>query len=175
MKARNINYTHLSNGMAKGNEPSPDNVDRDIALDQALRSRSSESIPMSSRTAQQSAHDISIDSELGTPSEKDRSWLRELGITFDGRQYRYRKYSYGLLADALAYARLDRDRSTTQETFADISPWREAEQPTSIERQLMIRIGITYDGQFYRYHGYRYDHLLDAVLYAEVTRVTGVL
>jgi hypothetical protein len=32
--------------------------------------------------------------------------MAELGVTFDGRQYRFQDYRYDRLEDAIAYARL---------------------------------------------------------------------
>jgi hypothetical protein len=36
--------------------------------------------------------------------------MRELGISFDGSKYCYRRYRYDVLADAVNYARLERTR-----------------------------------------------------------------
>lgn len=50
-------------------------------------------------------------SEGGRPAgAADERTLAELGITFDGRDYRYESYRYERLADALAYASLVRAR-----------------------------------------------------------------
>lgn len=53
-------------------------------------------------------HDADIESGKASPQ-----LMAELGITFDGRSYRYEDYRYDRLADAINYAQLMRVRAGT--------------------------------------------------------------
>ncbi|GAB2847011.1 hypothetical protein GCM10027277_13780 [Pseudoduganella ginsengisoli] len=88
-----------------------------------------------------------------------------LGVSFDGRTYHYRQYSYEQLADALDYARRDRAKPGFRE---DATPyyWRQWASPTPEERLQMARHGIAYEQGHYCYGPYRYDTLSAAVNYA---------
>lgn len=102
--------------------------------------------------------------------EDDSRQMTELGVAFDGRYYRYKEYRYDILSDALNYARLDRSRPTYREE-PYIQPRRvEPEQPTDKQQRLMVELAITFDGKWYRYDGYRYDHFVDAINYAQLKR-----
>lgn len=85
-----------------------------------------------------------------------------LGISFDGRAYHYRDYSYDHLADALDYARLDRTKAGFQ---SDPTPhqWKQWPGPTPEEQARMAAHGIGYENGRYCYGPYRYD-VLDAAL-----------
>lgn len=87
------------------------------------------------------------------------------GISFDGRRYHYRAYSYERLADALAYAKLDLARPGYQ---VDVTPhhWKQWVGPTSEELLQMAANGIVYEGGYYQYGPYRYDILSAALDYA---------
>lgn len=41
------------------------------------------------------------------PTDAERLQMKRLGITFDGKHYRYQEYSYDRVADALNYAQLN--------------------------------------------------------------------
>jgi hypothetical protein len=88
------------------------------------------------------------------------------GISFDGRAYHYREYSYERLADALAYARQDRARPGFRE---DTTPrqWQQWAGPTPEERLHMAAHGIVYAHGYYCYGPYRYDLLSAALAYAQ--------
>ena len=102
--------------------------------------------------------------------ETERRTRVQLGIGFDGRYYRYEQYRYDLCSDAVNYARLDRSRSTYRATSTIPSPWKKLEEPTDEERRLMTERGVSFDAKYYRYRSYRYDHLADALSYAELER-----
>lgn len=93
------------------------------------------------------------------------------GVSFDGRAYHYRAFSYDRLADAVGYAKLDRARPGFRE---DASPhrWPQWRAPTPQERQQMATHGIGYENGHYWYGPYRYDLLAPAVEYAR--RVPGL-
>lgn len=87
------------------------------------------------------------------------------GISFDGRAYHYRDYSYDRIEDALAYARQDRARPGYS---ADATPrrWRQWVGPDPEQRVLMAAHGIVYERGYYHYGPYRYDQLSAALAYA---------
>lgn len=41
------------------------------------------------------------------PTEAERQQMDKLGITYDGKQYRYQEYRYDRVTDAINYARLN--------------------------------------------------------------------
>jgi len=88
-----------------------------------------------------------------------------LGISFDGRAWHYRAYTYNRLADAVGYARLDRARPGFRE---DASPhrWPQWGEPTAQDRGQMAACGIGYEHGRYCYGPYRYDLLAAALEYA---------
>jgi hypothetical protein len=88
-----------------------------------------------------------------------------LGVSFDGRAYHYRHYSYDHLDDALNYAKLERSRPG----FHEPSPlrWPQWTGPTSADRQQMAAYGVAYEDGHYRYGPYRYDLLAAALAYAK--------
>lgn len=45
---------------------------------------------------------------LEEPTDMERQKMTELGVTFDGKYYRYESYRYDNLADAIGYAGLKR-------------------------------------------------------------------
>lgn len=91
-----------------------------------------------------------------------------MGIGFDGRHYRYRSYRYDLCADAVRYAELDQYKPQYQEKIIQAAPWEEAVMPTDDELHVMKARGITFDGKYYRYAGYRYERCADAANYADL-------
>ena len=75
-------------------------------------------------------------------------------------------YRYEQLGDALAHARQTRS-GPDEEADNDSSRQRPAfVPPTDAEQLLMASLGIQFDGRSFRFAGYRYDRLADAVLYA---------
>ena len=88
-----------------------------------------------------------------------------LGVSFDGRAYHYRDYSYELLADALNYARLDHAKPGFHEE-PTARRWQEFCPPSADERLQMAAGGIEYAHGFYYYGPYRYELLPAALEYA---------
>lgn len=105
----------------------------------------------------------------GEPSRTSGELMAKLHIDFNGRSYHYRSYRYDRLADAANYAELDRSRP-----FSDLESGAAAVQqirePSDIERELMRRHAITFEDGVFRWRGYRYDRLDDAVAYARLER-----
>lgn len=113
----------------------------------------------------------------GTPVSADRAGAMELdagqrretvrlGIGFDGRYYRYRSYRYDKLSDAFKYAELESGRPGWRVSDR-LSQWLEPQHPTDAEQVLMQKFGVTFDGKFYSYEGYRYERCIDAANYAK--------
>lgn len=102
--------------------------------------------------------------------ESEQLQMAECGVTFDGRSYRYQEYRYDVLSDALRYAQLDRSRPTYRAGTDIQAPPLKAEKPVEAEQRLMDELGITFDGKYYHYGEYRYDHFADAIKYAQLKR-----
>lgn len=88
------------------------------------------------------------------------------GISFDGRAYHYRQYSYDRLADALGYAELDRARPGFQEEHVPYQ-WQQWGGPTAQDQLQMAAHGIAYERGHYHYGPYRYELLATALEYAK--------
>lgn len=89
------------------------------------------------------------------------------GISFDGRAYHYRQYTYDSLEDALNYAKLERMKPGFVEEPPTVLQWKQWNGPTPEERVLMALHLITYEGGRYCYGPYHYDQLADAISYAK--------
>lgn len=97
----------------------------------------------------------------------DERLMAELSITWDGRSYHYGPFRYERLEDAVAYARLERERS-----IARVTPRANMLQPPSEEqRRAMADAQITYADGVYRFGGHSYERLDDALAYARLRRL----
>jgi len=92
--------------------------------------------------------------------------MTDLSIAYDGaRYYYYGSYRYEHLEDAINYAQRKRWRSSGPEKVP--MPTVSLRAEASVEdRETMTEMGITYGGGIYRLGEYRYDHLEDALAYA---------
>lgn len=88
-----------------------------------------------------------------------------LGISSSGRQYHYREFRYDRLADALAYAKLDRARPGYSAPSVEV-PCEQLPGPTAEDDVHMAAHGIRYERGRYLYGPYRYDLLACALDYA---------
>jgi hypothetical protein len=95
--------------------------------------------------------------------------MAEFGIDYDGRDYEYKGYRYRRLTDALAYARLMRSRPTQESAGGSFSQRKRFAPPTDADRTLMASLDIGFEDSAYRFEGFRYDSLADAVNYARLT------
>jgi hypothetical protein len=94
--------------------------------------------------------------------------MAELGIGFDGLHYGYNGYRYDRLADAVAYASLMRSRPKRKDTGGPFKQTRMLAVPTDAERAVMALLGIDFHNGTYRFEGFCYDGLSDAVAYAKL-------
>ena len=99
------------------------------------------------------------------PSAEGERQMAQLGVRCDGGDYLYQGYCYEQLGDALAYARLAESRPSADEGPAPFLH-KQVAAPTDAERALISSLGIQFDGRAFRFAGYRYDRLADAVSYA---------
>ncbi|HYL88063.1 MAG TPA: hypothetical protein VEU32_04775 [Burkholderiales bacterium] len=95
---------------------------------------------------------LTLELELLERSEK---LMAEYGIVFNGRHYQRDRHRYHRLADAVSFARLQRQP--------------QAEPPSAAERTQMGEYGITFQEGAYCLGDYRYDRLCDALDYASPT------
>ena len=101
--------------------------------------------------------------------ERERE-MAELGIGYDGVRYAYNGYRYGQLSDAVAYASLMLSRPAQQDAGGPFKSPSTFSGPTDADRTLMAALAIDFRDGAYRFGGYRYDVLADAVNYAKLMR-----
>lgn len=111
-----------------------------------------------------------IENERHALRDAERDVAASLGVGFDGQFYRYRTFRYARCADAISYAKLDRDKPQFQAKAINALPWEKPVEPTEQEQREMTALGITFDGMYYLYAGYRYEHCADAANYAKLCR-----
>lgn len=119
-------------------------------------------------TTQEAGMATDVPAQLASALEEQR--LRaELGIRRIGWRYEYRGYRYDRLADAVAYARLDREHPRGQAAM-EMSPQADEPPPlpSSDELALMATWDIRFDAGIYTFQNYRYERLCDAVAYARL-------
>lgn len=113
---------------------------------------------------------IATDMPAQPASSLEEQRLRtELGIRRIGWRYEYRGYRYDRLADAVAYARVDREHLRGRAALganpqADEPP----PMPSSDDLALMATWDICFGAGFYTLKQYRYERLCDAVAYARL-------
>ena len=101
--------------------------------------------------------------------ERERQMV-DFSIGYNGLHYAYNGYRYDRLADAVAYAQLMRSRPMQEDVGGRLSSVSALAPPTDAQRSLMDSLAIDFRDGAYRFKGYRYDGLMDAVTYAKLTR-----
>ena len=106
--------------------------------------------------------------------------MSEFSIGFNGSYYGYHGYRYDMLSDAVNYARLERSRAQGSDSIlfgsadeVQRSPLKEVIAPGELDLQLMSSLAITFRNGTYLFGLYRYDHLVDAVRYAQLISKRG--
>lgn len=103
------------------------------------------------------------------PSDAELEQMKEHDISCDGTSYFFSGYRYAKLADALSYARLMRERPELPSRGHAVATSQTSAAPTEASRELMAKLGIDLDAGVFRFGGFRYDRLEDAVAYAKLT------
>lgn len=98
-------------------------------------------------------------------SKRERQ-MAEFSVGHDGLRYHYNGYRYDRWEDAVAYASLGRDRPGQVDAGGPFAPGKRPAPTTDAEHALMTSLGIRFDDGTYRFEGFRYDKLADAVNYA---------
>jgi len=97
-------------------------------------------------------------------SPEERREIAQLGVCSDGPDYTFDGYHYEELDDAVAYARITQFRPTAGEADRGLRLQRaRSAGPTVGEREVMATQGVQFDGRVYRYAGFIYDRLADAL------------
>ena len=110
--------------------------------------------------------EVEVDIE---PAHGDRERLMQaFAIRYDGRRYIYNGYHYDRLADGVAYATLMSSRQTEDDCAAPFLLADRVEVPSEFDRQVMARLSICFEAGIYTFDGFHYDHLADAVNYAQL-------
>jgi hypothetical protein len=95
--------------------------------------------------------------------------MKALLVSFDGVQYVYNGFRYDQRSDAMAYASLMQSRPEQFDKGNTMAPPPGFSPPTEAQRALMATLGIELGNRAYRFEGFRYDRLSDAVAYARQT------
>lgn len=95
--------------------------------------------------------------------------MKALLVSFDGVQYVYNGFRYDRRSDAMAYASLMQSRPEQFDKGNTMAPPPGFSPPTEAQRALMATLGIELGNHAYRFEGFRYDRLPDAVAYARRT------
>jgi hypothetical protein len=106
-------------------------------------------------------------SGVDDPGERERL-MADFGIAFNGRHYVYDVYRYDNLADAVAYAKLQRSKPSRDAESGSMPSREVVEDPDESQRALMATLGITFQDGVYRLGEFRYDRLANAVDYARL-------
>lgn len=113
-------------------------------------------------------------SERQDDQERLRNLMTELGIRDAGATYRFRGYRYDRLEDAVAYAQLVRSREAQGLAEDRDAPTRALDDdpgpPDRSERTVMAPLNVTYERGRYRFGGYAYSAMADALAYARKAR-----
>jgi hypothetical protein len=95
--------------------------------------------------------------------------MKALLVSFDGVQYVYNGFRYDQRSDAMAYASLMQSRPAQFDKGNTMAPPPGFSAPSEAQRALMATLGIELGDHAYRFEGFRYDRLADAVAYARQT------
>jgi hypothetical protein len=95
--------------------------------------------------------------------------MAEYSIGHDGLRYAYNGYRYDRLADAVGYAKLMRSRPSMNDSGGPSTRREGIDVPTDADRELMTSLAIRFEAGAYRFEGFRYDRLADAVNYATLS------
>ncbi|HEU5296682.1 MAG TPA: hypothetical protein VFU71_18010 [Burkholderiaceae bacterium] len=105
---------------------------------------------------------------INKPEMPDRErQMAEFSVGHDGLRYHYNGYRYDKWQDAVAYARLMRERPSQANARGSFVPSKKVAPTTEAEQAQMVSLGIRFDDGAYRFRDFRYDGLADAVNYAK--------
>ena len=111
-------------------------------------------------------HGTTTDPPLHDDANDERAMMAEYSIGHDGLRYAYNGYRYDRLADAVGYAKLMRSRPSMHDSGGPSTRREGIDVPTDADRELMTSLAIRFEAGAYRFEGFRYDRLADAVNYA---------
>ncbi|MGO4382332.1 hypothetical protein [Pseudoduganella sp. RAF53_2] len=104
--------------------------------------------------------------EIGGPQQMDESLGARFEISFDGKRYAFRQHRYDHFDDALRYAVSEHFKDGFLPDDAFQAHWEVPYCPSGLEQELMKLHGVVYVACRFRYGGYRYEKLCDAVAFA---------
>ena len=104
--------------------------------------------------------------ENSAGADNDESLAARYEITYDGRRYAFRQHHYDVFKDALRFAVAEHGKAGFQRDPAFRPDWRAAYHPDDEDENLMKLHGISYVEGHYRYGGFRYSQLSDAIAFA---------
>jgi hypothetical protein len=96
-------------------------------------------------------------------SGSEQREIARLGVERDGADYRHGRYHYEDLDDAVDSARCTGSRDTEGSDAGQAMKRPASAAPTPREQAVMAAHGIQFDGQGFRFGGFRHARLIDAV------------
>ena len=114
-------------------------------------------------------HGMTADPPLRDDAGDERMLMAEYAIGYDGFRYTYNGYRYDRLADAVAYSKLMRSRPSRSDPGGTFTQREKLDEPTDVDRELMTSLAIRFEEGTYRFEGFRYGRLADAVNYATLS------
>lgn len=100
------------------------------------------------------------------PTAEDERLLAEFAVAPCGRGYQYNGYRYDKWQDAVAYSNLMQAHPGQVDPGGPFAPCETVAPATDAQQATMVSLGIRFDDGGYRFEGFRYDELADAVDYA---------
>lgn len=114
-------------------------------------------------------HRTTTDPPAHDDADDERMLMAEYAIGYDGLRYTYNGYRYDRLADAVAYSKLMRSRPSRPDPGGPFTQREKLDVPTDADRELMTSLAIRFEQGTYRFEGFRYGRLADAVNYATLS------
>lgn len=114
-------------------------------------------------------HGTTTDLPAHGDANDERMLMAEYAIGYDGLRYAYNGYCYDRLADAIAYSKLMRSRPSSRDPGGPFTQREKLDAPTDADRELMTSLAIRFEEGTYRFEGFRYGRLADAVNYATLS------
>jgi hypothetical protein len=103
-----------------------------------------------------------------TLPEHERAMLA-YGVSHDGHRYLYNGYRYDRWEDAVDQAELMLSRPLEKNPAGPFTQQSaHADAPSDADLGVMASLGIRPEAGLYRFEGYRYDRLADAIAYARL-------
>ena len=141
-------------------------VSRDAANADALSKARLQILALNGSTDRSGRKVMKSRPDMVRDQESDESLAAQFEISFDGKRYAFRQHRYEVFQDALRYAVAEHAKPGFVHDDMFKPSWAAAYRPTDEDERTMKRYGIDYAEGHFRYGGFRYGQLCDAVAFA---------